>query len=236
MRFEDYHCFWLCSFSIYRYTYVTSTWFIDIQLNVLQAISVSWKEVRVRASEQNPCLWFSRQFLGAYNGSVQAWTRLLSVHLDGTGWMVDCDSPSLGDARFNLTHVVVFSMLIGLLCMLHHPAQDQHHGSSFGLEWEPNIGHTFTHTHTPQYIHISPWTLFWNRLGGVSCWNFILGLTWISIFLFGWANLLICNVFQGSKTTIPILLVPKHIQDHKLFAIHHVHQLHRSIFSQLCYG
>lgn len=27
-------------------------------------------------------------------------------------------------ARFNLTHVVIFSMLIGLLSMLHHPAQD----------------------------------------------------------------------------------------------------------------
>ncbi|CAE7408630.1 unnamed protein product [Symbiodinium necroappetens] len=26
--------------------------------------------------------------------------------------------------EFSLTHVVVFSMLIGLLCMLHHPAQD----------------------------------------------------------------------------------------------------------------
>lgn len=26
--------------------------------------------------------------------------------------------------EFNLTHVVVFSMLIGLLCMLHHPEQD----------------------------------------------------------------------------------------------------------------
>ena len=28
--------------------------------------------------------------------------------------------------RFSLTHVVVFSMLIGLLCMLHHPAQETH--------------------------------------------------------------------------------------------------------------
>eukprot|EP00438_Fugacium_kawagutii_P006689 Skav219101 [mRNA] locus=scaffold1574:198427:206737:+ [translate_table: standard] len=27
--------------------------------------------------------------------------------------------------EFNLTHVVVFSMLIGMLCMLHHPAQDR---------------------------------------------------------------------------------------------------------------
>ncbi|CAJ1352378.1 unnamed protein product [Effrenium voratum] len=26
--------------------------------------------------------------------------------------------------EFNLTHVVVFSTLIGMLCMLHHPAQD----------------------------------------------------------------------------------------------------------------
>lgn len=31
----------------------------------------------------------------------------------------------LGPLRFNLTHVVVFSMLIGMLCMLHHPAQDR---------------------------------------------------------------------------------------------------------------
>jgi len=49
---------------------------------------------------------------------------LLSVHLDGPWTVTKCLTDGLRDvARFNLTHVVVFSMLIGLLCMLHHPAQ-----------------------------------------------------------------------------------------------------------------
>ena len=46
-----------------------------------------------------------------------------------------------------------------------------------------------------------------------SYWNFILGCLFC---LVGWANLLSFNIFQGSKATIPILLVPKHIRDHKI--------------------
>ena len=44
------------------------------------------------------------------------------------------------------------------------------------------------------------------------------------LFLVGWPNLWIFTIFQGSKATIPILQVHKHIWDDKLFVVHQ-HQL-----------